>query len=302
MSFTLEDLLGGSAEVMGKSTYATYYKTTLGNGDCFVVRLRVYLVKNQREVEVELNLLGKISHRNILTMRAYYWHSEERLLVYDYMPKRSLAAFLHEFDDTDLNARRGSQPQIDWATRMRIAKGVARGLHILHTHHNIIHGNLTSHNVLLDVDINPNISEIGMSRLLTADANSKMIARAGTPGYQAPELSELKKPDMKTDVYSLGVIMLELLTRRSPKSVDLSKRVQMTEPGKRVPEVIDFELQRYSSLEEKIVKMLQLAIDCVSTLPKDRPDVHLVLQQLEEISLETATSSSDDGGAGPSLS
>ncbi|KAJ0744635.1 putative protein kinase RLK-Pelle-LRR-III family [Helianthus annuus] len=208
---------------------------------------------------------------------------------------------IQEHDYMDLNAPRGSQPQIDWATRMRIAKGVARGLDILHTHHNIIHENLTSHNVLLDEDINPKISEIRMSRLLTADANSKMIATAGTLGYQAPELSELKKPDMKTDVYSLGVIMLELLTRKSPEKVDLSKQVQMIERGKWVPEVIDIELQRYTS-QEKMVKMLQLAIDCVSTLPKDRPDVHLVLQQLEEISLETATSSSDDGGAGPSLS
>ncbi|KAJ0697747.1 putative protein kinase RLK-Pelle-LRR-III family [Helianthus annuus] len=298
MIFTLEDLLRGSAEVMGKSTYGTYYKATLENGDCFtVVRLGLYLVKNQRKVEAELNLLGKISHRNLLTMRAYSLHPEETLLVYDYMPKGSLAVFLHA---------RTYQPQIDWATRMRIAKGVARGLHSLHTHHNIIHGNLTSSNLFLDESINPKISDIGMSRLVTASANSDMIATARILGYQAPELSKLEKADMKTDVYSLGVIMLELLTGKSPGEMEdqnLPQWVGSIIESEWISEVLDLDMLRDTPLDEdEMVSTLQLAMECVSKLPHRRPDVQQVLQQLEEIRPETATTSSDDGGAGPLLS
>ncbi|KAM0017864.1 putative protein kinase RLK-Pelle-LRR-III family [Helianthus debilis subsp. tardiflorus] len=277
MSFTLEDLLRGSAEVMGKSTYRIYYKATLANGDCFtVVRLRDLSI-NQREVKAELNLLGKISHRNLLSMRAYLLHPEETLLVYDYMPK-GLPVFLH--------ARR-YQPQIDWATRMRIAKGVARGLHSLHTHHNIIHGNLTSSNLFLDESINPKISDFGMSRLLTPAANSDMIATARILGYQAPVLSKLEKADTKTDVYSLGVIMLELLTGKSPGEIWKTKIYHNGDTP------LD---------EDEMVNTLQLAMECVSKLPHRRPDLQQVLQQLEEIRPETATTSSDDGGTGPLLS
>ncbi|MFS7981794.1 putative protein kinase RLK-Pelle-LRR-III family [Helianthus anomalus] len=154
----------------------------------------------------------------------------------------------------------------------------------------------------LDNNINPKISDFGFSQFITTASNSNVSATAGVLGYQAPELSTLEKADTKTDIYSLGVIMLELLTGKSPGEVELSKWVQITVREEWVPEVIDVQLLRYTSVEEKLVKMLQLAIDCVSILPQGRPDVHLVLQQLEEISLETAPSSSDDGGAGPSLS
>ncbi|KAJ0697743.1 putative protein kinase RLK-Pelle-LRR-III family [Helianthus annuus] len=168
---------------------------------------------------------------------------------------------------------------------MQIAKGMARGLLSLHTHHNIIHGNLTSSNVFLDNNINPKISDFGFSQLITTASNSNVSATAGVLGYQAPELSTLEKADTKTDIYSLGVIMLELLTGKSPGEVELSKWVQMTVREEWVSEVIDHELLgKNTSLGKKMDKMLQLAMDCVSTLPQGRPDVHLVLQQLEEIS------------------
>ncbi|KAJ0744633.1 putative protein kinase RLK-Pelle-LRR-III family [Helianthus annuus] len=294
MRFLLEDLLRASAELMGKSTYGNYYKAILEDGDeVAVMRMGGELAKNQREVKDELNFLGEIRHENLLTIRAYYMSSDETLFVYDYMPKGSLAAFLHDRKRTP----------VDWSTRMKIAKGVAKGLLSLHTHHNIIHGNLTSSNVLLDNNINPKISDFGFSELITIAPNSNVSATAGVLGYQAPELSKLPKADTKTDIYSLGVIMLELLTGKSPGEVELPKWVQMTVREEWVSEVIVLELLgRNTSLEKKMDKMLQLAMDCVSTLPQGRPDVHLVLQQLEEISLETAPSSSDDGGAGPSLS
>ncbi|KAI7727752.1 hypothetical protein M8C21_013142 [Ambrosia artemisiifolia] len=226
---------------------------------------------------------------------AYYLNKEDKLLVYDYMPKGSIATFLHG----------QSKPWVDWPTRMQIAKGVARGLHSLHTHHNIIHGNLTSSNVFLDENINPKISDFGLSQLITVAPNSNISTTAGVLGYQAPELSKLKKASTKTDVYSFGVIMLELLTGKSPGKMedqDLPQWVGSVIESESIIEVIDLELLRHTPFaEDEMVNTLHLAMDCVSKLPHLRPGVQQVLQQLEEIRSETAISG-DDGGAGPSRS
>ncbi|KAK9075412.1 hypothetical protein SSX86_003735 [Deinandra increscens subsp. villosa] len=300
MGFTADDLLCATAEIMGKSTYGTVYKATLEDGDQVAVkRLREKITKNQREFEIEVNLVGKIRHPNLLAMRAYYLGPKgEKLLVFDYMPKGSLSTFLHA---------RGPETPVDWPTRMQIAKGMASGLHSLHTHHNIIHGNLTSSNVLLDENNNPKIADFGLSRLMSAAANSNVIATAGALGYRAPELSKLKKANTKTDVYSLGVIILELLTGKSPgeamDGVDLPQWVASIVKEEWTNEVFDLELMKDASvIGDELLNTLKLALHCVDPSPSARPEVQLVLQQLEEIRPESAMSSGDDGAAGPSIS
>ncbi|KAL2526729.1 inactive leucine-rich repeat receptor-like protein kinase IMK2 [Abeliophyllum distichum] len=263
MIFTADDLLCATAEIMGKSTYGTVYKATLEDGSQVAVkRLREKITKGMREFENEVNSLGKIRHSNLLALRAYYLGPKgEKLLVFDYMPKRSLTTFLHA---------RGSDITVDWSTRMNIAQGMARGLLYLHTNVNIIHGNLTSSN--------------------------------GALGYRAPELSKLKKATTKTDVYSLGVIILELLTGKSPgeamNGVDLPQWVASIVKEEWTNEVFDLELMKDGSvIGDELLNTLKLALHCVDPSPSARPEVHQVLQQLEEIRPQTATSSGDDGGA-----
>lgn len=185
---------------------------------------------------------------------------------------------------------------------------MSRGLLHLHSHVNLIHGNLTSSNVLLDENRNAKIADYGLSRLMTAAANVNVIATAGALGYRAPELSKLKKANTKTDVYSLGVIMLELLTGKSPgeamNGVDLPQWVASIVKEEWTNEVFDLELMRdASTIGDELLNTLKLALHCVDPSPSARPEVQQIIQQLDEIRPETvATSSSDEGAAIPSTS
>ncbi|MQL99848.1 hypothetical protein Taro_032585 [Colocasia esculenta] len=262
-TFTLDELLSADGEVLGKYTYWTMYKSTLEDGSQVVVR-RLRPMETAKDFVTEVNLLGKIRHSNLLAPRAYYYspnRNGEKLLIFDHMPKGNLSEFLHA---------RGNSPPIDWPTRMNIAIGVARGLHHLHTQGNMVHGNLSSVNVLLDYHVNPKVGAYGLSKLLTpAAANSSFMEINRISAYHAPELSNLSKVNTKTDVYSLGVIMLELLTGKSPRGLDKTQwvasitKVETTaQPGFR--------------------DTLKLALKCVDASPDVRPEMQKVLQQLEE--------------------
>ncbi|KAJ0538607.1 putative protein kinase RLK-Pelle-LRR-III family [Helianthus annuus] len=203
----------------------------------------------------------------------------------------------------NFDVARGPNTPIDWPTRMRIMKGMTRGLVNLHTQQNIIHGNLTSNNVLLDDYLNPKIGDYGLSRLMTTAGNMNVVATAGALGYRAPELSKLKKASTKTDMYSLGVIMLELLTGKSPAEVDdgvaLPQWVASIVKEEWTNEVFDLELMKdATAIGDELLNTLKLALHCVDPSPSARPEAQLVLQQLEQIRPETATSSSDEGGGG----
>ncbi|CDY43343.1 BnaC04g25130D [Brassica napus] len=261
LAFTADDLLCATAEIMGKSTYGTVYKATLEDGSQVAVkRLREKITKGQKE--------------------AYYLGPKgEKLVVFDYMSRGNLATFLHA---------RGPDVHINWPTRMSLIKGMARGLFYLHTHANLIHGNLTSSNVLLDENNNAKISDYGLSRLMITAAGSSVIATASALGYRAPELSKLKKANTKTDVYSLGVIILELLTGKSPSEalngVDLPQWVATAVKEESTNEVFDVELLNdVNTMGDELLNTLKLALHCVDPTPSTRPEAQQVMTQLGEI-------------------
>ncbi|WOH08077.1 hypothetical protein DCAR_0727514 [Daucus carota subsp. sativus] len=287
--FAADDLLSATAEIMQKSTYGTAYKATLEDNNKVVVkRLREKTAKGQKEFEAEVAALGKVRHQNILALRAYYMGPKgEKLLVFDYMSNGSLASFLHA---------RGPDTTITWPTRMSIAMGMTRGLCFLHSKENIIHGNLTSSNIMLDEHNNPAIADVGLSRLMTNATNLDVIATAGTQGYCAPELLKLKNVTTKADVYSIGVIILELLTGKSPnegrEGVDLPQWVSSILKEEWTNEVFDLELMGDTSdVNEELFKTLQLAMHCVNSSPTARPEAREVLQKLEEIKPQLAAPS-----------
>ncbi|WJX48936.1 Probably inactive leucine-rich repeat receptor-like protein kinase imk2 [Trifolium repens] len=293
--FTADDLLCASAEIMGKSAYGTAYKATLEDGNQVAVkRLREKTTKGQKEFEAEVASLGKIRHPNLLALRAYYLGPKgEKLLVFDYMSRGSLASFLHA---------RGPEIIVEWPTRMKIAIGITNGLSCLHNQENIVHGNLTSSNIQLDEQTIPHITDFGLSRLMTTSANTNIIATAGSLGYNAPELSKTKKPTTKTDVYSLGVILLELLTGKPPgeptNGMDLPQWVASIVKEEWTNEVFDLELMRDApTIGDELLNTLKLALHCVDPSPSARPEVKQVLQQLEEIKPELVEVEVDDDGA-----
>ncbi|MQL98614.1 hypothetical protein Taro_031336, partial [Colocasia esculenta] len=179
---------------------------------------------------------------------------------------------------------------IDWLTRLNIAIGITRGLHHLHTYENIVHGNLNSRNVLLDNHNNAKIADYGLSKLLTsAAAISSFMEINRISAYHAPELFNLSKVTTQTDVYSLGVIMLELLRGESLTGLDkrqwvasITKVETTAQPG--------------------FGDTLKLALKCVDASPDVRPEMQKVLQQLEEIKSKfekTTLSPTTKGGNKP---
>ena len=183
---------------------------------------------------------------------------------------------------------------------MSLIKGMTRGLFYLHTHANLIHGNLTSNNVLLDENLNAKVSDYGLSRLVTTAAGSSVIATAGALGYRAPELSKLKKANTKTDVYSLGVIILELLTGKSPSEalngVDLLPQwVAAAVKEESTNEVFDVELLNdVNTVGDEMLNTLKLALHCVDPAPSARPEAQQVMTQLREIRPEETSATTSE--------
>ncbi|PWZ33466.1 putative inactive receptor kinase [Zea mays] len=279
-SFDLEDLLRASAEVLGKGSVGTSYKAVLEEGTTVVVKRLKDVAVQRREFDAHMEAVGRVEHRNVLPVRAYYFSKDEKLLVYDYLPNGSLSAMLH-------GSRGSGRTPLDWEARMRAALSAARGLAHLHTAHNLVHGNVKASNVLLRPDADAAaLSDFGLHQLFAAST----AARAG--GYRAPEAVDARRLTYKSDVYSLGVLLLELLTGKSPShaslegdgTLDLPRWVQSVVREEWTAEVFDVELVRLgASAEEEMVALLQVAMACVATVPDARPDAPDVVRMVEEI-------------------
>ncbi|KAK9041241.1 hypothetical protein V6N11_016351 [Hibiscus sabdariffa] len=277
--FDLEDLLRASAEVLGKGTFGTAYKATLDMGVVVAVKRLKDVTVSEKEFKEKMDVVGAMDHQNLVPLRAYYFSADEKLLVYDYMPMGSLSSLLHG------NRGAGRTP-LNWDTRSSIALGAARGIAYLHSKGpGVSHGNVKSSNILLTTSYEARVSDFGLAQLAGPTSTPNRV-----DGYRAPEVTDARKVSQKADVYSFGILLLELLTGKAPthallneEGIDLPRWVQSIVREEWTAEVFDLELLRYQNVEEDMVQLLQLAINCTAQYPDKRPSMAEVTNQIEEL-------------------
>ncbi|OVA13320.1 Protein kinase domain [Macleaya cordata] len=247
-----------------------------------VKKLKPEGFQGHKEWLTEVNYLGKLHHPNLVKLIGYCMDGENRLLVYEFMPKGSLENHLY---------RRGAQP-LSWAIRMKVATGAARGLCFLHdAESQVIYRDFKASNILLDVEFNAKLSDFGLAKAgPTGDRTHVSTEVMGTHGYAAPEYVATGRLSARSDVYSFGVVLLELLSGRG--AVDQTKSgveqnlVDWAKPylgdKRKLFRMMDTKME--GQYPQKGAYMAAtLALQCLSTEPKVRPQMAEVLAKLEEI-------------------
>ncbi|KAJ7556796.1 hypothetical protein O6H91_05G099100 [Diphasiastrum complanatum] len=271
------------ANLLGEGGFGYVYKGQLEGGQTVAVKqLKLGGGQGEREFQAEVEIITRIHHRHLVSLVGYCIADTQRLLVYDYVPNGTLEYHLH-----------GKQrPVVEWATRLKIAIGAARGLAYLHEdcHPRIIHRDIKSSNILLDNNFEAQVSDFGLAKL-ASDAYTHVTTRVmGTFGYLAPEYASSGKLTDKSDVYSFGVVLLELITGRRP--VDTSQPLgqeSLVEWGRpllsQVMEERNLEVladPRLGAYDQKeMIRMVGAAAACVRHSAHKRPRMGQVVRALE---------------------
>ncbi|XP_065016800.1 receptor-like protein kinase HSL1 [Musa acuminata AAA Group] len=278
--------------VIGSGASGKVYKVGLSNGE--TVAVKKLWGTSEKDVEhmdqvvddafeAEVATLGKIRHKNIVKLWCCCSHKDRKLLVYEYMPNGSLGDLLH--------SSKGGL--LDWPTRLKIAMDAAEGLSYLH--HDcvppIVHRDVKSNNILLDGEFGAKVSDFGVAKAVEVIGKGpkSMSVIAGSCGYIAPEYAYTLRVNEKSDIYSFGVVILELVTGKLPVDPeygekDLVKWVSVAMEQKGVEQVIDPKLD--ISHKEEISNVLDIGLLCASSLPINRPSMRRVVKMLREVSMQ----------------
>ncbi|KAG2572618.1 hypothetical protein PVAP13_7KG191500 [Panicum virgatum] len=291
--YDLEDLLRASAEVLGKGTFGTTYKAAIESGPVMAVKRLKETSLPEREFRDKVAAIGGIDHPNVVPLQAYYFSKDEKLMVYEFVAMGSLSSMLHG------NRGSGRSP-LNWESRRRIALASGRGLEYIHaTGSMVTHGNIKSSNILLSRSVDARVADHGMAHLVgPAGAPATRVA-----GYRAPEVvADPRRVSQKTDVYSFGVLLLELLTGKAPthavlhdEGVDLPRWARSVVKEEWTAEVFDAELLRHPGAEEEMVEMLRLAMDCTVPTPDQRPAMPEIVARIQEIGAAGSASTARTG-------
>ncbi|CAM0951281.1 unnamed protein product [Alopecurus aequalis] len=278
VAYELESLLHASAEVLGKGWLGTTYRATLEGG------VAVVTVKRLREVPIPekefrgtVAALGALRHANLVPLRSYFYSKEEKLIVYDFVRAKGLSALLHGPNGA---------ASLKFTARARIAQACARGVAFIHGAGST-HGNIKSSNVLVtDARDGAYMTDYGLVQLVGASVPLKRVT-----GYRAPEVTDPRKASQEADVYSFGVLLLELLTGKAPANsvpgsdgnADLPQWVRTVVQEEWTGEVFDAAIANEAQVEEEMVRLLQLATDCTEQRPDGRPAMADVAARIEDI-------------------
>ncbi|XP_075522596.1 putative LRR receptor-like serine/threonine-protein kinase At4g31250 [Primulina tabacum] len=282
--FELEELLRASAEVLGSGSFGSSYKAVLFSGQPYVVRrFRQMSNVGKEDFQEHMRKLGRLSHPNLLPLVAFYHRKEEKLLIADFAENGSLASHLH--------SKRGpNQPGLDWPTRLRIIKGVSRGLAYLYEELptlSLPHGHLKSSNVLLDSTFEPLLADYALVPVINKDHAQKFMV-----AYKSPESSQNDRVTRKTDVWSLGILILELLTGKFPAnylkqgkgpSADLATWVNSVVREEWTGEVFDKDMNLARRGEGQMLRLLKIGMCCCDWDVDKRWDLKEAVEKIEEL-------------------
>ncbi|XP_071691943.1 PTI1-like tyrosine-protein kinase At3g15890 [Rutidosis leptorrhynchoides] len=267
---------------LGEGGFGSVYWGQLWDGSQIAVkRLKVYSNKAEMEFAVEVEILARVRHKNLLSLRGYCAEGQERLIVYDYMPNLSLLSHLH--------GQHSAESQLSWNRRMNIALGSAEGIVYLHHHAapHIIHRDIKASNVLLDADFNAQVADFGFAKLIPDGATHVTTRVKGTLGYLAPEYAMLGKASESCDVYSFGILLLELASGKKPiEKIDSTTRRSITEWAlplvcqKKFNEIADPKLNGDYSVEE-MKRVTLVGLTCARSQPEKRPTILEVVELLK---------------------
>lgn len=212
-TFAYDDLAAATdgfsdANLLGQGGFGHVYRGTVAGQEVAIKKLRAGSGQGDREFRAEVEIISRVHHKNLVSLVGYCLHGEQRLLVYEYVPNKTLEFQLHG----------SGRPTLDWPRRWKIAVGSAKGLAYLHEdcHPKIIHRDIKAANILLDYNYEPKVADFGLAKYQAAEVTSVSTRVMGTFGYLAPEYAATGKVNDRSDVFSFGVMLLELITGRKP--------------------------------------------------------------------------------------
>ncbi|KAL8505741.1 hypothetical protein ACS0TY_016817 [Phlomoides rotata] len=270
------------ANKIGQGGYGSVFKGKLNDGN--LAAIKILSAQSEQGVKEFLNEIVAISglvHENLVELYGCCTEGHHRILVYGYLENNSLSR--------TLLGGRYSNLEFSWKVRRRICIGVARGLAFLHeeVQPHIVHRDIKASNVLLDKDFTAKISDFGLAKLFPTTITHVSTRVAGTFGYMAPEYAIRGKLTRKADIYSFGVLLLEIVTGRcntnkqlpSPDQILLERAWRLHEKGKLI-ELVDEALEVDPSNDEAC-KYLKVGLLCTQDMPKNRPIMSTVVKMLE---------------------